>query len=101
MTTRLAPQLNYLPTRNGGEDQLHTHGFNPSEETKKSCGACAQLANDFVWLRFNDAVAAHRDEFRSRDDVVAEAEVDARQKLEAGDLRAFRDRGLAAVRDGH
>ncbi len=98
MTTRLAPQLDYLPTRQGGKDRLHDHdGFNPVIETRESCAACAQLENDFSWLRFHDAVAGRESDFRSRDEVMAEARTDARLKLESGDLRGFRDRGLVAV----
>lgn len=64
MTTKKPVELDYLPTRNGGEDQIHTHlSFRPTAEQRESCGACAQLANDFAWLRFNDGVADHRDEF--------------------------------------
>lgn len=49
-------ELSYRPTRNGGEDQLHTHlSFKPSAIERESCGACAQLANDFAWAAFNDA----------------------------------------------
>lgn len=96
--SRLAPQLNYLPARDGGEDQLHTHtDFNPSSSIKESCGACAQLENDFRWLRLHDAVADRIGEFADREEVLADARVDALAKLEAGDLRAFRDPELVAV----
>lgn len=94
--SRLAPQLDYLPVRDGGEDLPHTHGFNPTESIKESCGACAQLENDFRWLRFNDAVAGRAGEFSTREEVLDYARSDARLKLEAGDLRAFRDPELVA-----
>ncbi len=67
------PELNYLPTRNGGEDALHNHlTFTPSPEQKESCAACAQLANDFTWLRFNDAMAGREDEFPTVAEAMAE-----------------------------
>jgi len=46
-------ELDALPARNGGPDQLHTHlSFGYDE----NCGACAQLTNDFTWARFHDSV---------------------------------------------
>lgn len=57
MTMKLnTPELSYRPTREGGKDQLHSHlTFNPSAIERESCGACAQLENDFTWARFHDA----------------------------------------------
>lgn len=46
-------ELDALPKRDGGPDQLHDHlsfGYN------EDCGACAQVTNDFTWARFNDSV---------------------------------------------
>lgn len=64
MTTQKPIELDYFPTRNGGPDQSHTHlSFRPSAEQRESCGACAQLENDFTWLRFNDAMADRASEF--------------------------------------
>lgn len=91
-----APELDYLPTREGGEDQLHNHlsiGF-PTGIRGESCGACAQLKNDFAWLRFHDAMAGREGEFGSLQDAMtyARENVDARF-----DPRTqFRDRELVA-----
>lgn len=58
MTNKPAiPELDYLPTRNGGPDQLHTHlSFKPSTDQRESCGACAQTQNDFAWAGLHDTV---------------------------------------------
>lgn len=46
-------ELDALPVRESGTDQLHDHlSFGYSED----CGACAQLRNDFTWARFHDSV---------------------------------------------
>lgn len=95
MTTLKTPELSYRPVRNGGEDQLHNHlSFKPSTDEREACGACAQLANDFTWAAFNDAIAGV--EFADQEEVLAEARIDAMAKFESGDTRAFRDRALVA-----
>lgn len=95
MTKLKTPEVSYRPTREGGEDQLHNHlSFKPSNDERQACGACAQLANDFTWLRFNDAIAGV--EFADREEVLAEARIDTMAKLESGDTRAFRDQALVA-----
>lgn len=91
------PELNYLPNREGGPDQLHTHlTFRPSAEQRESCGACSQLENDFTWLRFHDAMAGREGEFGT----VAEAVADGRANLVATAGRSYlraKDREVAVA----
>jgi hypothetical protein len=95
MTKLKTIELEYRPLRNGGEDQLHNHlSFKPSNDEREACGACAQLANDFTWLRFNDAIAGVS--FADKEEVLAQARIETTQKLASGDLRAFRDQALVA-----
>lgn len=98
MTRTLKPiELDYLPTRASGQDELHTHiSFRPSAVEKESCAACAQLKNDFAWLRFSDAVAGREGEFGTVEEALSYATEDVEQKLERLDLRGFRDRELVA-----
>ena len=86
-------ELDYLPTREGGIDQLHTHlSFKPSADERESCGACAQLENDFTWLRFNEAMAGREGEFGTVECAMEYAVVNAENKT-----FEFRDRvGVAA-----
>lgn len=96
---RTTPQLDYLPTRDGGEDQLHNHGFAPiSAVTRENCAGCAQLANDFAWLRFHDGVADHREEFGTVQEALAyaEANMDAKHDPRATVIRAREHRDLVA-----
>ena len=46
-------ELDALPKRDGGPDQMHDHLSIGYDE---NCGACAQLVNDFTWAAFNDNV---------------------------------------------
>ena len=97
MTELKITELDYLPTRNGGEDQLHTHlTFKPSASMKESCGACAQLSNDFVWLRFNDAMANRERDFGTVETAIeyAKENIDTRTDSRTSSLRA-RDRAVA------
>jgi hypothetical protein len=90
-------ELDYLPTRASGQDELHTHTtFKPSAVERESCAACAQLANDFAWLRFRDAVAGRETEFGTVEEAVLYAEENVESKLDRLDLRGFRDRELVA-----
>jgi hypothetical protein len=82
------PELNYLPTREGGIDQVHTHLFRPTTDERESCGACAQLANDFVWLRFNDAMAGRASEFSTVEEAVADGLANMDSKAGRTYLRA-------------
>lgn len=76
-------ELDYLPTRNGGEDQIHNHTtFKPSDDTRESCGACAQLANDFAWLRYHDAIAGTEGNYGTLEDAMAYAVVNAEGKAD-------------------
>lgn len=97
MTT--APQLDYLPTRDGGADQLHTHGWGSQPATvRENCGGCAQLANDFAWLRFNDAMVDRRSEFGTIEEALAyaEANMGAKADSRATIIRAREHRDLVA-----
>lgn len=81
MTTQKTIELDYFPTRQGGPDQLHTHlTFQPSALERESCGACAQLENDFAWLRFNDAMAGRASEFGTVEDAMKYAVVNVERK---------------------
>lgn len=81
MTRIKTIELDYFPTRQGGEDQLHNHlTFSPSEDVRESCGACAQLANDFAWLRFNDAMRGREAEFGTVEDAMKYAVVNVDRK---------------------
>lgn len=93
------PQLDYLPTRDGGADQLHTHGYVPlTPAVRENCGGCAQLANDFAWLRFHDAVADRRSEFGTVEEALAyaEANMDAKHDPRATVVRAREHQDLVA-----
>jgi hypothetical protein len=98
MTRTLKPiELDYLPTRASGQDELHTHiTFRPSAVEKESCAACAQLANDFAWLRFSDAVAGREAEFGTVEEALEYAQENIELKLDRLDTRGFRDRELVA-----
>lgn len=87
-------ELDYLPIRNGGPDQLHTHLFAPTTEEKESCGACAQLAMDFMWIGFNDAVAGREAEFGTVENAMKYAVVNAEGKTLGSE---FRDRVAVAA----
>jgi hypothetical protein len=81
MTTPKIPELDYFPTRQGGPDQLHTHlSQSPTGLERESCGACAQLENDFAWLRFNDAMAERAPEFGTVEDAMKYAVVNVERK---------------------
>lgn len=80
MTMLKTPELSYRPTREGGEDQLHSHmTFNPSAIERESCGACAQLANDFTWAIFNDATAGET--FAARETVLEDVREELRDRV--------------------
>jgi len=96
MTRIKTPELDYFPTRNGGEDQLHNHlSFRPSADVRESCGACAQLENDFTWLRFNDAMAGREHEFGTVEDAMKYAVVNVERK--ADPRTQFRDQAAAVA----
>lgn len=99
MTRQLKPTyLDYLPTRNGQEDQLHNHGFAPiSAETRENCGGCAQLSNDFMWLRFNDSVADSRDEYGTVEDAMKYAVENIEAKSDPRTERVLRARDRAVA----
>lgn len=95
MTMPKPVELDYLPVRNGGEDQLHTHlSFRPSAEQRESCGACAQLENDFSWMRLNDALAGREREFGTVEDAMRYAVSNVERKV---DPRTFRDQAAAVA----
>ncbi len=78
-------ELDYLPTRDGGEDLLHNHGIGPIlDVTRENCPACAQLANDFAWIGFHDSVAASRDEFGTVEEAMAYAAENMDAKYDPG-----------------
>jgi hypothetical protein len=81
MTTQKTIELDYFPVRQGGIDELHSHlSPNPTGLERESCGACAQLDNDFAWLRFNDAMAGRESEFGTVEDAMKYAVVNVERK---------------------
>lgn len=65
------PELDYFPLRDGGPDMLHTHDLRASSVERENCPACAQLENDFHWLRLNDALKGREAEFATREEFLA------------------------------
>ncbi len=91
-------ELDYLPTRDGGQDQLHNHTtFNPSPVTREACGACAQLDNDFAWMRFHDAVAERRDTFGTVEEAMKYAAENIDAKADPRTERVIRARVRSQV----
>ncbi len=89
MSTLKPVELNYFPTREGGPDQLHNHlSFKPSADVREACGACAQLENDFAWLRFNDAMAERASEFPSVQDAILDGMANLESKAGRDYVRA-------------
>lgn len=86
--TKSQPELNYFPTRDGGPDQMHSHLFAPTIEQRESCGACAQLENDFTWLRFHDAMAGREGEFGTVEEAIADGRANLDSKAGRTYLRA-------------
>lgn len=71
MRTPSQIELNYLPVRGGGPDMLHTHDFKPSALERENCGGCAQLANDFAWIRFYDSMEGKREGCLTQEEFVS------------------------------
>jgi hypothetical protein len=94
-------ELDYFPIREGGIDQLYSHlSYRPSADERENCGACAQLENDFTWLRFNDAMAGRAHEFGTREDAMKYAVVNVERKPDPRTLAGatvIRDREAAAA----